>query len=169
RKEGKSLRYYATLATGNFNENTANIYCDHNLFTVNQDIVDDLKRLFEGLVNNKFNDNYKSIITSPLETRPRLLHFIDREIKHANEGIPAYMMLKMNSLTDEEIIYKLYEASEAGVKIDLIIRGICCLVPQLPGYSENIRVRSIVDRYLEHARVWIFANNNTEEIYLSSA
>src|SRR5690606_15814045 len=103
RKEGKSLRYYATLATGNFNENTANIYCDHNLFTVNQDIVDDLKRLFEGLVNNKFNDNYKSIITSPLETRPRLLHFIDREIKHANEGIPAYMMLKMNSLTDEEI------------------------------------------------------------------
>jgi len=169
RKEGKGIQYYATLATGNFNENTAHIYCDHNLFTVNKDILEDLQRLFEGMANNKFNDDYKAIITSPLETRPRLVQFIDREIRHAKNGISSHIILKMNSLTDEGIISKLYEASNCGVKIDLIIRGMCCLIPQVPGYSENIRARSIVDRYLEHARVWIFSNNEKEEVYLSSA
>jgi len=94
---------------------------------------------------------------------------IDREIQNAQKGLPSYMIFKMNSLTDEELIKKLYEASNAGVKINLIIRGMCCLIPQVPGFSENIKIRSIVDRYLEHARVWIFCNNKQEEIYLSSA
>src|SRR5690606_15337354 len=157
------------LATGNFNEQTAHTYCDHSLFTVNQDIVEDVERLFKDLIVNKFNDDYKAIITSPLEMRPKLIQLIDREIKNKKEGHPAYIILKMNSLTDEEIISKLYEASNAGVKIDLIVRGMCCLVPQIPGYSENITARSIVDRYLEHARVWIFCNDGEESTYLSSA
>lgn len=169
RKENKGIQYYATLATGNFNEQTAQLYCDHNLFTVNKVITEDLQRLFIGLMDGKFNDDYQAIITSPLEIRPRLISFMEREISNAKQGLKASMILKMNSLTDEGMIEKLYEASNAGVKIDLIVRGMCCLVPQVPGYSENIKVRSIVDRYLEHARVWIFANNGDEEIYLSSA
>lgn len=169
RWERKKIRYYAQLATGNFNEQTAHTYCDHSLFTVNQDIVEDVERLFKDLIVNKFNDDYKAIITSPLEMRPKLIQLIDREIKNKKEGHPAYIILKMNSLTDEEIISKLYEASNAGVKVDLIVRGMCCLVPQIPGYSENITARSIVDRYLEHARVWIFCNDGEESTYLSSA
>src|SRR5690606_15395727 len=121
------------------------------------------------LTHNKFNSDYNAIITSPLETRPKLMSFIDREISNKKAGLPAYIILKMNSLTDEEVIKKLYEASNAGVKIDLIVRGMCSLVPQVAGFSENIRVRSIVDRYLEHARVWVFCNNKHEEVYLSSA
>src|SRR5690554_547505 len=169
RKERKGIRYFATLATGNFNENTAHIYCDHSLFTVNRKIVNDLQRLFADLTKNNFNEGYQAIITSPLETRPRLLQLIDREIEHARAGRSASIVFKMNSLTDEELIQKMYQASNEGVRIDLIVRGICSLVPQVAGYSENIYLRSIVDRYLEHARVWIFHNDGEEEIYLSSA
>lgn len=169
RREQKTIKYYATLATGNFNEKTAVKYCDHNLFTVNKSIVSDLKRLFSDLRHNKYNDDYQSIITSPLETRSTLNKLIDREINHAKAGKSAAMTFKMNSLTDESLIRKLYEASNAGVKIELIIRGMCCLVPNVPGFSENIYVRSIVGRYLEHARIWIFHNNGDEEYFLSSA
>jgi polyphosphate kinase len=169
RREKGKIFYYATLATGNFNEVTAGVYCDHNLFTVRQEIVRDLNRFFSGLKDNKFYDKYESLITSPLESRIRLNAFIDREIANAKRGIPASMILKMNSLSDEEIIRKFYEASNAGVKIDLIVRGMCCLIPGKKGYSENIKVRSIVDRYLEHARIWVFENGGKEEIYLTSA
>lgn len=169
RREQKTVKYYATLATGNFNEKTATRYCDHNLFTVNKSIVDDLKRLFSDLRHNKYNDDYQSIITSPLETRSKLDQMIEREIENARNGREASMIFKMNSLTDENVIRKLYEANNAGVKIDLIVRGMCCLVPQVPGFSDNIRVRSIVGRYLEHARIWIFHNNGEEEYFLSSA
>lgn len=169
RRERGKIVHYATLATGNFNEVTADIYCDYNLFTVREEIVSDLNRFFNGLKVNKFYDHYPTLITSPLETRPRIYSFIDRETANAQQGIPASMILKMNSLADEEVIRKLYEASNAGVKIDLIIRGMCCLVPGQKGFSENIKVRSIVDRYLEHARVWIFENGGQEEVYLGSA
>lgn len=169
RKERKGIRYFATLATGNFNESTAHVYCDHSLFTVNRKIVNDLQRLFADLTKSTFNEGYQAIITSPLETRPRLLQLIDREIEHARAGRPASIVFKMNSLTDEELIQKMYQASNEGVRIDLIVRGICSLIPQVAGYSENIYLRSIVDRYLEHARVWIFHNNGEEDIYLSSA
>lgn len=169
RREKGKIVYYATLATGNFNEVTAGVYCDHNLFTVRKEIVRDLNRFFSGLKANKFYDNYESLITSPLESRLRLNAFIDREITNVKKGICASMILKMNSLSDEQIISKLYEASNAGVKIELIIRGMCCLVPGKKGFSENINVRSIVDRYLEHARIWVFENGGQEEIYLTSA
>ncbi len=169
RREKRGLAYYAVLATGNFNEKTAKIYGDHSLFTVNQEITRDLKRLFKGLEKQLFHRGYKTIITSPLETRQRLYQLIANEIKLANSGKKGYMILKMNSLSDEEMIEKLYEANNAGVTIQLIVRGMCCLVPGQPGFSERITVRSIVDRYLEHARVWIFGNGGEELIYLSSA
>ena len=169
RREKRRIVHYVTLSTGNFNEQTAGVYCDHTLFTNREEFGMDLSRLFKGLKNQRFYGNYRSIITSPLDTRQRLYNFIDREIAFAKQGKPASMILKMNSLTDEDVIRKLYEASNAGVKIDMIVRGMCCLVPNIKGFSENIRVRSIVDRYLEHARVWIFSNNGEEELYLTSA
>lgn len=168
REKGKTA-YYATLATGNFNEVTAAQYCDHNLFTVRKEIVHDLKRFFSGLKAGRYYANYESLITSPLESRYKLIFYIDREIENAKQGFPSYIILKMNSLSDEGVIRKLYEASNAGVKIDLIVRGMCCLVPGQKDFSENIKVRSIVDRYLEHARIWFFSNTGKEEIYLTSA
>lgn len=169
RREKRGLVYYANLATGNFNEKTAKLYGDHSLFTVNPLITKDLKRLFRGLEKQTFHRGYKAIIASPLETRQRLYQLIKNEIDVAKSGKKGYMVLKMNSLSDEEIIEKLYEANNAGVTIQLIVRGMCCLVPGQPGFSERITVRSIVDRYLEHARVWIFGNGGDELIYLSSA
>ncbi|MGK6349664.1 polyphosphate kinase 1 [Parapedobacter sp. DT-150] len=169
RREKQGLVYYANLATGNFNEKTAQIYCDHSLFTVNPLITKDLRRLFKGLEKQTFYRGYQAIITSPLETRQRFYQLIANEINAAKSGKRGYMILKMNSLSDEEIIRKLYEANNAGVTIQLIVRGMCCLVPGQPGFSERITVRSIVDRYLEHARVWIFGNGGEELIYLSSA
>ncbi|WP_257670074.1 polyphosphate kinase 1 [Parapedobacter tibetensis] len=169
RREKNGLMYYANLATGNFNEKTAKIYCDHSLFTVNPLITKDIKRLFKGLEKQTFHRSYKAIITSPLETRQLLYQLIDDEIEVTKSGRKGYMILKMNSLSDEEMIAKLYEANNAGVTIQLMIRGMCCLVPGQEGFSEHITVRSIVDRYLEHARVWIFGNGGEEKIYLSSA
>lgn len=169
RREKGKLVYYANLATGNYNEKTARVYADHSLFTVNPLITKDLKRLFEGLAKKEFYSGYKAIITSPLETRAKVNALIDREIKIVKKGGDGYMILKMNSLTDEQLIQKLYEASNAGVRIQLIVRGMCCLIPGQAGYSENISVRSIVDRFLEHARVWIFGNGGEEQLYLASA
>nr|WP_129713753.1 polyphosphate kinase 1 [Pedobacter sp. SYP-B3415] len=160
--------YYANLATGNFNEKTAGIYCDHSLFTVKKEITGDLVKLFEALNKRTVTRGFKHLIVSPLESRSKIYKLIDREIRHAKQGKLAYMILKVNSLADEGIVNKLYQASNAGVKIQLIVRGICCLVPGVSGYSENIRVISIIDKYLEHARVFIFANNGKEDMYLSS-
>ena len=169
RREKRGMVYYANLATGNFNEKTAKLYCDYSLFTVNPVITKDLKRLFNGLAKKVFYRGYKAIITSPLETRSKFSKLIDREMAIAGAGGKGYMILKMNSLTDEGIIRKLYEANNAGVTIQLIVRGMCCLVPGVAGFSERITVRSIIDRYLEHARVWIFGNGGEEECYLASA
>ncbi len=169
RREKQGMVYYANLATGNFNEKTAKLYGDHSLFTVNPMITKDLKRLFKGLENKVFHRAYKAIITSPLETRNKFYQLVDREVEIAKAGGKGYMILKMNSLSDDQIIEKLYEANNVGVTIQLIIRGMCCLVPGIKGFSERITVRSIVDRYLEHARVWVFGNGGAEEVYLSSA
>ncbi|GGH04879.1 polyphosphate kinase [Parapedobacter pyrenivorans] len=169
RREKRGLVYYANLATGNFNEKTAKHYCDHSLFTIDPLITKDLKHLFKGLEKQVFYNGYKSIITSPLGTRQRLYQLIANEIEMTRLGKKGYLILKMNSLSDEEMIEKLYEANNAGVTIQLIIRGMCCLVPGQEGFSERITVRSIVDRYLEHARVWIFGNGGDELMYLSSA
>jgi polyphosphate kinase len=161
--------YYANLATGNFNEKTAKLYCDHSIFTANKEITKDLRKLFTALNNKTVTKGFKHLIVSPLESRSKFYTLIDREIRHAKNGKPAYMILKVNSLADEGIVEKLYEASNAGVQIKLIVRGICCLVPGVKGFSENIKVISIIDKFLEHARVFIFGNNKKEEMFLSSA
>lgn len=167
-EKGKTT-YYANLATGNYNEKTAKLYCDHSLFTANTDITKELNKLFHNIERKKISKGYQHLIVSPTETRNKLFGFIDREIKFAKSKKDAFMVLKMNSLADEETIEKLYEASNAGVTIKLIVRGMCCLVPQQKGFSENIEVISIVDKFLEHARIWWFGNNGQDEIYMLSA
>ena len=169
RTEKEKSVYYANLATGNFNEKTAGLYCDHSIFTARKEITSDLVKLFDALNKRTVTKGFKNLIVSPLESRSKLYNFINREIRHAKLGKTAYILLKVNSLADEGIIAKLYQASNAGVKIKLIIRGICCLVPGIKGYSENITVISIIDKFLEHARVYIFGNNGKNDMYLSSA
>ncbi|MBY0245564.1 MAG: polyphosphate kinase 1, partial [Sphingobacteriaceae bacterium] len=169
RIEKGRAKYYANLATGNFNEKTAKIYCDHSIFTAKKEITDDLILLFNALHKRINVKGFKHLIVSPLESRNKIYELIENEIKIAKIGKPAYMILKVNSLADEGVIAKLYEANNAGVIIKLIVRGICCLVPGVEGFSENIKVISIVDKFLEHARVFIFGNNGKELMYLSSA
>lgn len=161
--------YYANLATGNYNEKTAGLYCDHSLFTANPLITGELIRLFDGLHKKVFHKGFEHLIVSPLESRKKLYALIDKEIKNVRSAKKAFIILKMNSLTDEELISKLYEASNAGVKVRLIIRGMCCLIPGVEGFSMNVEVISIIDRFLEHARVWVFANGGNEKVFLSSA
>jgi polyphosphate kinase len=167
-EKGRAV-YYANLATGNFNEKTARIYCDHSIFTAKKEITSDLLKLFNALNKKSVAKDFKHLIVSPLESRNKIYALINREIKFAKAKKSAYLILKVNSLADEGIVEKLYEASNAGVQIKLIVRGICCLVPGIPGFSENITVISIIDKFLEHARVFIFGNNGKEEMYLSSA
>jgi polyphosphate kinase len=169
RMEKGKPAYYACLSTGNFNEKTAQIYADHTLLTANKKMTEDLLQLFRSLNRGTLPKGFKYLIVSPIDSRPAIYKLIDTEIKNAKDRKPAYMILKMNSLADEQLITKLYEASNAGVKIQLIIRGMCCLVPGVEGFSKNIKVVSIVDKYLEHARVHIFANGGKEMIYLTSA
>lgn len=165
----RKTTYYANLATGNFNEKTAKIYCDHSLFTTKKEITLELVKLFKALNKRSIAKGFKHLIVSPLDARKRIYTLIDKEIANAKAGKPAYMILKVNSLADEGIVEKLYEASNAGVKIRLIVRGICCLVPGVKNFSENITVISIIDKFLEHARVFIFGNDGKETMYLSSA
>jgi polyphosphate kinase len=169
RTEKGKLAYYACLSTGNFNEKTAQIYADHTLFTANKKITDDLVNVFKAINRGLLAKGLKSLIVSPIDSRPAIYRLIDNEIKNAKAGKQAYMILKMNSLADEDLINKLYQASNAGVKIKMIIRGMCCLIAGVKGYSENIEVISIVDKYLEHARVHIYCNGGKELIYLTSA
>ncbi|MBK0379574.1 polyphosphate kinase 1 [Mucilaginibacter segetis] len=169
RTERGKNKYYACLSTGNYNEKTAAIYADHTLLTVNKKITADLVNIFKALNKNSLPKGLKNLIVSPVDSRPAIYKLIDTEIKNAKAGLPAYMILKMNSLADEQVIAKLYQASNAGVKINLIVRGMCCLIPGVKGFSENIEVISIVDKYLEHARVHIYGNGGDEKMYLTSA
>ncbi|SOD13048.1 polyphosphate kinase 1 [Pedobacter xixiisoli] len=169
RIDKRKTTYYANLATGNFNEKTARIYCDHSIFTAKTEITSELVKLFGALNKRTVAKGFKHLIVSPIDSRNRIYSLIDREIKNAKAGKAAYMIIKVNSLADEGIIEKLYEASNAGVQIKLIIRGICCLVPGVKDFSENITVISIIDRFLEHARIFIFGNGGKEEMFLSSA
>lgn len=169
RMEKGKPAYYACLSTGNFNENTAKIYADHTLFTVNKKITGDLALVFKALKQNILPKGLKNLIVSPIDSRPRIFSLIDNEIKNVKAGRPAYMILKMNSLADEQVITRLYQASNAGVHIKMLVRGMCCLVPGIKDYSEHIEVISIVDKYLEHSRVHIFCNGGDELIYLTSA
>ncbi|WP_028296648.1 polyphosphate kinase 1 [Olivibacter sitiensis] len=169
RREGRRLAYYANLSTGNYNEHSSRQYSDASLFTTHAGICNDLKKVFRGLVNNKFFYSYKHLLVSPTTYRKEIYKLIDYEIAEAKKGRKASVILKMNSLSDEGLILKLYQASNAGVQIQLIVRGLCCLVPGQKRYSKNIRVVSIIDRYLEHMRVSIFYHGGEERVYLSSA
>ena len=169
RLEKEKPAYYACLSTGNFNEKTARMYADHTLLTANKKITADLVNIFKALDKGVLPKGLKSLIVSPIDARPAIYKLIDNEIKNAKAGKKAYMILKMNSLADEQLIAKLYQANNAGVKITLIVRGMCCLIAGMKGYSENIEVLSIVDKYLEHARVHIYCNGGDELIYLTSA
>ncbi|MDP2216318.1 MAG: polyphosphate kinase 1 [Methanolobus sp.] len=169
RKEGDELVHYSCIGTGNFNEDTARIYCDHTLMTANKDLTNEVEHLFDFFKCNYKKFLYKHLLVSPMHMRRKLLAMINNERKNAMTGKPAYIYAKMNSLVDVRMIGKLYDASKEGVKIKLIIRGICSLVPGVEGLSENIEVISIVDKYLEHSRVFIFCNGGEEKYYLSSA
>lgn len=169
RRENRRLSYYANLSTGNYNENSSRQYSDCSLFTTHQGICSDLKKLFSGLAKNQFFHKYKHLLVAPTTYRREIYKLMDHEIAEAKKGNKAQIMLKMNSLSDEGLIAKLYEASNAGVQVQLIIRGLCCLVPNQKKHSKNIKIISIVDRYLEHMRVCIFHHGGDELIYLSSA
>jgi len=167
-EEGK-LRRYGLVSTGNFNEATAKVYTDVTLLTAHQQILKDIDKVFDFFDVNFRIHRYKHLIVSPHYTRSKFYKLIDREILNAQAGNKAYIKLKMNSLSDFALIDKLYDASRAGVKIRLQVRGICSLVPGIKGMSDNIEAISIVDNYLEHSRVYIFGNNEDPEVYISSA
>lgn len=169
RIEEDKIRRYGFISTGNFNEQTAKIYTDVTLFTSHQQILKDITKIFDFFDINYRLYRYKHLIVSPHYTRSRFNKLIDKEIANAIEGKQAFIKLKMNSLSDFDMIDKLYAASNAGVKIQLEVRGICSLVPGIPGMSENIEAISIVDNYLEHSRIYIFGNAGDPEVYISSA
>lgn len=169
RLEDGKVKRYGLISTGNFNEATAKIYTDVTLLTSHQQILKDVTKIFEFFDINYRLHRYKHLIVSPHYSRSRFYKLIDREIHNANAERPAYIKLKMNSLSDFAMIDKLYEASNAGVKIKLQVRGICSLIPGVKGMSENIEAVSIVDNFLEHARIFIFGNDDNPEVYISSA
>ena len=169
RKENDEMVRYAHIGTGNFNEKTAKIYTDFALFTKNQEIASEVESVFEFIEYPYTRPRFKHLLVSPLNARKRIYSMIDREIEHAKTGFPAYINLKVNNLVDSGLIEKLYEASQAGVRIRAIVRGMCALRPGVPELSENIYITSIVDRFLEHPRVMVFCNNNNPELYISSA
>jgi polyphosphate kinase len=169
REEGQKVIRYGIISTGNFNESTAKVYTDFTLFTANQSILKDINKVFSFFEVNYKIYRYKHIITSPHYTQLAIFKHIDAEITNVKQGKSGYIWLKMNSISSHKMIDKLYEASRAGVKIKMIVRGICCLIPGVKGMSENIEVISIVDKFLEHTRLYIFGNNNEPKIYISSA
>ncbi|WP_444911591.1 polyphosphate kinase 1 [Microbulbifer sp. PAAF003] len=168
REDGKD-RFYSHLGTGNFNENTAKVYCDFSLLTNNQELGRDVYNVFEFMQAPRKRPSFKRIITSPFFYRDAITAAIDREIDAAQAGKEAALFFKCNNLVDSQIIEQLYRASAAGVKIRIIVRGMCALVCETPGVSDNIRIISLVDKYLEHARVYIFHNGGDELMWLSSA
>ncbi len=169
RREDDEIRRYVHLATGNYNPETSAVYTDLGLLTDDEEICADATELFNFLTAYSQKNSFRKLLVAPINLRERMLGFIKRETAHAKKGLPARIVAKMNRLADVEIIRALYEASASGVEIDLIVRGICLLRPGVQGLSENIRVRSIVGRLLEHSRVYYFANNGKEEIYIGSS
>jgi polyphosphate kinase len=169
RREGKILRRYVHLATGNYNSTTSRIYTDIGILTADEEIATDATNLFNSLTGFSRFTNYNCLLVAPINLRKSIIKLIQRETAHAKAGRPARIIAKINSLTDLAIVRALYGASQAGVSIDLIVRGICVLRPGLPGVSTNIRVRSIVGRFLEHSRVLYFGNNGHAEVFIGSA
>jgi polyphosphate kinase len=171
--DGRDI-YSGLLSTGNFNETTAAFYTDHVLITTNKDILREIELLFIFLSKRKKPEpadqiDFKQLLVSQFNLQHRFIELIDREIENAKKGLEASITIKLNNLEEQVLISKLYEASQAGVKISMIVRSICCLEPGVEGMSENIIVRRIVDRYLEHGRVFLFHNNGQKDLYMGSA
>ena len=169
RKENKVLKKYGFISTGNFNESTAKIYTDMTLFTSNNEILDEVMLVFNFFGANYKKYNFKKLIVSPINTEKNLKKMINKEIAHVKLGKPAWIKIKLNNITSYSMIKSLYKASQQGVKIQMIVRGICCLIPRELQMSENIEVVSIIDKFLEHTRFMIFCNDNSNNVYISSA
>lgn len=169
RMENEKVQFYTYFGTGNFNEKTARIYCDHALLTKSQEMANDAVNIFEFLIHKNDKQSFNHLLVAPFNMRQSFLQLIENEIKNTADGKNASITIKLNSLEDRKMIKKLYEASQAGVKIQIIVRGICCLVPGIEGMSKNITVISIVDRFLEHTRIYVFHNDGEELVYVASA
>jgi polyphosphate kinase len=169
RREENTFRRYCHLSTGNYNDRTAKVYSDLGLLTCNEEICEEVEGVFNALTGYAAPESYKHLLVAPEHLRDEIIQRIRREVGNVRAGKPAGIIAKMNSLVDQEIIEALYAASQAGVPIQLIIRGICCLIPGVPGLSDNIKVISILDRFLEHARIYIFENSGNREYFLASA
>jgi polyphosphate kinase len=169
RKEGERIRRYVHLATGNYNPVTAQVYTDLGLFTCDEAMGADATDLFNYLTGYSSKTDYRRFLVAPINLRSGIEALIRREIEHQKRGEQGHLIFKVNSLIDRQMIHLLYEASQAGVQVDLIVRGMCALRPGVPGVSENIRVISIVGRFLEHSRIYYFRNGGNEEVYLGSA
>src|SRR5712691_9680561 len=169
RQEGDGIQRYAHTSTGNYNPDTAKVYTDLGYFTADPEIVSDVSDVFNYLTGYSNQKEYRAMLVAPVQLRTRLCELIDRETEHAKAGRPARIVMKVNAITDDQMIRALYRASQAGVQMDLIVRGICSLRPGIPGVSENIQVRSIVGRFLEHSRIFWFNNGGQEEMYIGSA
>jgi polyphosphate kinase len=169
RQEAAGIQRYVHTSTGNYNPDTSKVYTDLSLFTADPDIVADVSDVFNYLTGYSNQKEFRSLIVAPVQLRQRLKEMVEREMEHAQAGRPARMMIKVNAITDDQMIRVLYRAAQAGVSMDLMVRGICCLRPGVPGVSDTIRVRSIVGRFLEHSRLFWFYNNGDEEMYIGSA
>ncbi|HEB80973.1 MAG TPA: polyphosphate kinase 1, partial [Chromatiales bacterium] len=169
RREGRTLRRYAHLGTGNYHPRTARLYTDYGLLTSDPVIGDDIHRIFLQLTGVGRAPKIRKVLASPFALHGALLERIDREARHAAEGRAARIIVKVNALVEPQVIQALYRASMAGVRVDLIVRGICCLRPGVPGVSDRIRVRSVVGRFLEHTRVYYFLNGGECEVFCASA
>ena len=169
RQEPEGIQRYVHTATGNYNPETAKVYTDIGLFTTDPDVVSDVSEIFNYLTGYSNQKDFRRLLVAPIQLRTRLCELVMREVEHAREGRPAGLIFKVNAVTDDQMIRVLYRASQAGVSIDLIARGICCLRPGIPGVSERIRVRSVVGRFLEHSRLYWFRNGGDDEVYIGSA
>ena len=169
RQEGDRLVRYVHIGTGNYNPKTARFYSDLGIFSCNDNLGADLTDLFNYLTGYSRQRDYRKLLVAPVNMREKFLKLIHREIEHQKQGYPSYIIAKMNSLVDPEIISALYEASQVGVNIDLIIRGICCIRPKVKGLSDRIRVISVIGRFLEHSRIFYFSNGGEEQVYIGSA
>ena len=169
RREGDGIRRYVHLSTGNYNESTARLYTDLGFFTANEDIARDASDVFNVLSGYSLPPRWRKVVSAPQDMKPFLFQLIDQEIENQKRSQNGFLFAKLNSLQDKPLIDKLYEAAQAGVKMKLLVRGLCCLVPGVPGLSETIEIRSLVGRFLEHSRIYCFQNNGNYRVFLSSA
>ncbi|MGR9054052.1 MAG: polyphosphate kinase 1, partial [Gammaproteobacteria bacterium] len=169
RREGKQLRNYVHLGSGNYHPKTALLYTDYGLFSCNKELGEDVRRVFAQLTSLGKVTRLNKLLQSPFTLHSGLIEKIEREIAHAEKGKKSGIIIKVNAVVEEQLIKALYRASQAGVKVRMIVRGVCCLKPGIPGVSDNIEVRSIIGRFLEHTRVYMFENDGNSEVYVASA